>query len=269
MRAKPIAALIALLMLAMPALAWGNEGHRVVALIAAGRLTPAAKAQVADLLDTPDAAAAMENVASWADDIRYGRPETAPWHFVDIEIATNGYNAAADCANGDCVVAQIHKDIAILKDKSLAKPVRAEALKFLIHFAGDIAQPLHCADNHDRGGNQVIVYAAGKRTNLHAIWDTAVVNALGSDAGQVAAQLSPRITPAEAAQWSASTPEQWAGESFVIAKQQIYTEFPGSGATPAPIVLPPDYPARMAPIAAAQLAKAGVRLAAVLNETLK
>jgi hypothetical protein len=267
---KRLAALMALFMLAtVPALGWGNVGHRAVAILAAERLTPAAKAQIADLLDAPDAAAGMEQVASWADEIRGSRPETSGWHYVDIEIATNGYNAAVDCKDGDCVVAQIHKDITILKDKSLAKPVRAEALRFLIHFVGDIHQPLHCADNNDKGGNAVTVYVNGKRSNLHSIWDTAVVNAISTSPGKVAAQISQRLTPALARQWQGGTPEQWANEGFLVAKTQIYAQFPGSGATQASIILNPDYPAQQGPIAAAQLAKAGIRLAAVLNEVFK
>jgi hypothetical protein len=263
------AMVVAAAVLAMPAAhAWGDTGHKAVALIAAPRLEPSAAAAVSDLLDNPDTAAAMAGVASWADEIRRGRGETAHWHYVDIEIDSAGYDAARDCANDDCVVAQITKDVAILKDKSLAKPVRAEALKFLIHFVGDIHQPLHCADNHDKGGNKVVIMAGPKKTNLHAIWDTAVVNAISTDPAAIASALSAKITPAFAAQWSTGTPEQWAGEGYLIAKTQIYPQFPGSGGTLAPIVLPDSYPASMGPVTAMQLAKAGIRLAAVLNEAL-
>jgi hypothetical protein len=270
MAMKRLAALLALLVLGCaPAFGWGHAGHSAIALIASERLTAAAKAQIAGLLDAKDAAAGLEQYASWADEIRDSRPETSGWHYVDIEIATNGYDAAIDCKDGDCVVAQIHKDIAILKDKSLAKPVRAEALRFLIHFVGDIHQPLHCADNNDKGGNGVTVYVAKKRTNLHSLWDTAIVNAISTSPDKVAAQISQRITPALAKQWQGGTPEQWANEGFAVAKAQIYAQFPGSGATQASIVLKPDYTAQQGPIAAAQLAKAGVRLAAVLNEVFK
>jgi hypothetical protein len=270
MTVKRMAALLALLLLgSVPAFGWGHVGHSAIVLIASERLTPAAKAQIADLLDAKDATAGLEQYASWADEIRGSRPETSDWHYVDIEITTNGYNAAIDCKDDNCIVAQIRKDIAILKDKSLAKPVRAEALRFLIHFVGDIHQPLHCADNNDKGGNGVTVYVAKKRTNLHSLWDTAIVNAISTSPDKVAAQIAARITPALARQWQGGTPEQWANEGFAVAKRQIYAQFPGNGATQASIVLNPDYTAHEGPIAAAQLAKAGVRLAEVLNAVFK
>jgi hypothetical protein len=266
---RTFSAAVALLLSGGQAFAWGSEGHYIVALIAVRELSPVAKAQVVKLLDASDASDAMERVSTWADEIRPSRPETAPWHYVDIEVDSNGYEAARDCPNDDCVVGQIERDAAILKDKSLAKPVRAEALRFLIHFIGDEHQPLHCSDNHDRGGNQVRVILLGRETNLHAEWDTSVVEALGDDPAVVAAQLSTKITPADQATWSKGTPASWADESWHIAKQDIYADILGRGGISAPIILPPDYASKKAPIAAEQLEKAGVRLAKILNAVLK
>jgi beta-galactosidase beta subunit len=266
MRAKRIVLSLAMAVLAFaPSQAWDKTGHQAIAQIAAAHLSPAAKAAVADLLDAKDATSAMTEVAPWADEIRRGRGETAHWHFVDIPITSNGYDAARDCADDDCAIAQINKEIAVLKDKTLLKPVRAEALKFLIHFVGDIHQPLHAADNDDRGGNKVTVMVGAKKTNLHAVWDNAVIRAIGSEPEAIAALLSQKISPEVAAQWSTGTPEQWANESFMIAKTKIYPQFPGSGSTLTPIVLAESYPASVGPITATQLSKAGLRLAAVLN----
>jgi hypothetical protein len=268
-RVKALAFSIAMFALSLaPSSAWDKIGHQAVAQIAAARLNPVAGAAVSDLLESKDAITGMTDVAAWADQIRFGRKDTGPWHYVDIPITADGYDTARDCKDDACVVAQINREVAVLKDKTLAKPVRAEALKFLIHFVGDIHQPLHCADNNDKGGNKVQVMAGAKKTNLHAVWDNATVNAIGPDAATIAATLSARITPENAAQWSTGTPEQWAGESFLIAKTKIYPAFPGTGSTLAPIILPDGYPASVGPIAAMQLAKAGVRLAAVLNATL-
>lgn len=267
-RALPI--IIAVLLLSPnAAFAWGREGHQITALIAANELTPNAKAAVNDLLGDPDAAGAMERFSTWADEIRPERRGTAPWHFVDIEIDSSGYDAARDCANNDCVVAQVTRDALIIGDKSLAKPVRAEALRFLIHFVGDETQPLHCSDNHDRGGNEISVILNGNRMNLHAVWDRAVVEALGNDPSAIAAQLSAKITPAERAEWSKGTPASWANESWNIARREVYGDLRGTGATYAPLVLPSDYAAKKSTIAAEQLARAGVRLAAILNAALR
>lgn len=250
------------------AFAWGEEGHQIVALLAADRLDPAPKAEVASLLDSADASDAMAKIASWADEIKGDRKETEHWHYVDIPVTSEGYDAARDCAEDDCVVRQVEKDEAVLKDRSQPKEARAEALKFLIHFVGDMQQPLHCADNKDHGGGSVKVSANGKLSNMHRVWDTAVVNAMGTDAKTVAGKLSPLVSPALAAQWSAGSPEDWANECFVIAKKQIYEVVPGMMAPKTTIDISEKYPAQVGPITASQLAKGGVRLAAVLNAVL-
>jgi hypothetical protein len=161
------------------------------------------------------------------------------------------------------------RDAFIIADKSISKPIRAEALRFLIHFVGDETQPLHCSDNHDRGGNEVGVILNGQRTNLHAVWDTAVVEALGDDPAKVAAQLSAKITPAEQTAWSTGTPASWANECWTLAKREVYADLRGNGGTFAPIVLPRDYAAKKSAIAAEQLERAGVRMAAILNTAFK
>jgi beta-galactosidase beta subunit len=247
-----------------PALAWGPEGHRVVAMIAASELSPKARAGVAALLGG-DATAEMVRVSTWADEIRHDRPETAPWHYVNIPIGSSGYDAARDCPQEDCVVGQIERDIRIVGDRSLAKPVRVEALKFLIHFVGDVHQPLHAADNDDRGGNAVRVILNGERTNLHAVWDHDVVEALGSDPGAVARRLEQNNTPAERRRWSGSALADWANGSFKIASQEIYGRLHGRGGARRPLFLPANYATAESPIAARQLEKAGLRLAWVLN----
>jgi hypothetical protein len=247
--------------------AWGREGHRIVALIAADRLTPAARAQVAELLGAP-ARSAMETASTWADEIRDEHPHTGPWHYVDIEISAKGYDAARDCPGGDCVVAQILKDERLVTDSRLARPARAEALRYLIHFIGDLHQPLHCADHHDRGGNSLQVKLGDEETNLHSVWDTAIVTGLGDDPAAVAAELNAQITPREADAWSRGGPVAWANESFAIAKHDIYGPLRGAAGAGGIVQLPDDYVLRERPVAAEQLERAGVRLAMVLNRAL-
>jgi hypothetical protein len=108
------------------------------------------------------------------------------------------------------VVVQVERDAKIVGDQGISKPVRAEALRFLIHFVGDMHQPLHCSDNHDHGGNSVRVVFEGRRTNLHAIWDTPVVEALGSSEDEVAAKLEKGITQADRIAWSRGSAVDWA-----------------------------------------------------------
>lgn len=250
------------------AFAWGAEGHHIVARIAADELTPKANAVVADLLGG-EATAAMISASTWADEIRPSRSETASWHFVNIELTSAGYDAARDCPKDDCVVAQVERDARIIGDPAISKPVRAEALRFLIHFVGDMHQPLHCADNEDRGGNSVRVVFEGHRTNLHAIWDTAVVQTLGSSEDEVAEELEKGITQADRIAWSRGTPVDWANETFGVAKARVYGGIQGSGGNYAPLILPPDYASSQRAIVATQLKRAGVRLAAILNQHLR
>jgi len=248
-----------------PAFAWGGEGHRIVALIAASELAPRVKAQVETLLGGDS----MADLSIWADEIKFHRHETSPWHYVDIEIDSQGYDAARDCPTGDCVVAQIERDERIASDRSLAMPVRAEALKFLIHFVGDLHQPLHCADNHDRGGNEVKVILGRRSTNLHAVWDNDVVKALGRDPDTVAVELEQQIAPQQVAQWQRGSVAEWANQSFHVAKSEIYGQLSGTGSTDAPIILDPDYARDQHTIVSEQLEKAGARLASVLNRVLR
>lgn len=249
-----------------PARAWGAEGHKVVALIAITELTPSAKRQIQEMLGG-DLVDSMEDASVWADRIRPSHRETSPWHYVDIEITSGGYKAQRDCPGGDCVVAQIYKDADILRDRKSPSALRIEALKFLIHFLGDVHQPLHCADNHDRGGNKVHVVAGRRHANLHEIWDADVVQALGRQPETVSGYLAANITETEKRKWAQGSAIDWANESFGIAKSEIYGRNRISG-TMTDLRLPQGYARSEDRIAAVQLQKAGVRLAILLNRVL-
>jgi hypothetical protein len=252
-----------------PALAWGGEGHRIIADIAEQYLEPATTHQVHELL-------ALENVttlaavSTWADDIRRQRPETAAWHYVNIPINPPAgtpavYDAARDCPTGDCVVAAIARFESVLRDKEAPPRQRLEALKWLVHLVGDINQPLHASDNGDRGGNDVHVEFNGRQTNLHAVWDSGILAAARiSDERSYALSLARSISPAEVEQWRSGTPADWADDSYGIARNLIYGVWPHS-----PGVLPPSYEEKAIYVVQVQLEKAGVRLAQVLNETLR
>ena len=264
----PITCALAILIGPTRAFAWGVEGHEIVAHIAAHELTGQARSQVEALLGG-DAETAIVQVSTWADEIRRSRPNTAPWHFVDIPIGSAGYDRGRDCRNDNCVVAQIEREKSILADRQLLSAARAEALRFLIHFVGDIHQPLHAADNGDHGGNEVRVMLGPRRTNLHAAWDTDLVRSLGADSTAVTNTLATQITPTKKREWQAGNTVGWANESFRLASAEIYAKLPGAGGTAAPVVLPTSYASSEKAIVSVQLEKAGVRLAWVLNEVLR
>jgi hypothetical protein len=266
--------------------AWGDLGHEVTALIAYRQLSPTARAALDALLASdPDTLTAGDfaSRATWADKYRNAHRETAAWHFVDIEIdqpdlkdACFGFPPlrpsqwASQGPAQDCVVNKIEEFAAELKNPSTPAAERLLALKFLIHFVGDLHQPLHAADHHDRGGNCIgLSPPQGAQINLHAYWDVSVVNALGQSAPQIAAQLDARLRAADIKDWSRGTPQSWAMDTFEVGRRDVYalpsTPTCQSGGS---VSLSPAYQRQSENDAVTQLQKAAVRLAAVLNDAL-
>jgi hypothetical protein len=269
-----------------PAAAWGDLGHRVTALIAYRHLLPTARAQLDALLASdgdPLTAPDFASRATWADKYRNGHRETAAWHFVDIEIdhpelqsACNGFpvltvdQIASQGPAQDCVVNKIEEFSAELSGLRTPPAERLLALKFLIHFVGDLHQPLHAADHQDRGGNCIaLTPPQQQQSNLHAYWDVAVVEALGLSAAQIADKLDASLGAADFKQWAQGTPQSWALDTFEVGRRDTYAlpSLPtcsNSGS----VSLSSEYRARAEKDAAMQLQKAAVRLAAVLNAAL-
>ena len=271
-----------------PAFAWGDLGHEVVAMIAYHHLTPAARHEVDRLLASDSDDLTGRDIASratWADKYRVSHRETAAWHFIDLEIdkpdlgaACSGFpasppHAASQGPAQDCVVDKIEEFAAELKDPATPAPERLLALKFILHFVGDMHQPLHAADHSDKGGNCIALSPSpdGDVTNLHAFWDVTTVKALGHSPGEIANTLDAKITPADIKAWSAGGPRDWAMQSFAIAKRDAYnlpSSKPTCAATRCPITLSQSYRTTAEADAAHQLSVAGVRLAFVLNGAL-
>ncbi|UGA40289.1 S1/P1 nuclease [Chromobacterium haemolyticum] len=157
------------------ALAWGQEGHRITGYIAQQLLSPQAKAAVNQLIPNADFAQLALYMDQHKQELKQQLPGSDQWHYND-EPVCDGVEED-DCPSGNCASNQIARYSKVLADKSASKSARAQALTFLLHMIGDIHQPLHAADNHDRGGNDVRVRLAGgsKVSNLHSVWDTALV----------------------------------------------------------------------------------------------
>ena len=269
------------------ALAWGDEGHEVTALIAYRHLTPKAKARLHQLLASdPDTLTAPDfaSRATWADRYRTGHRETAPWHFVDLELdhpsfetacfgfpPTPAGQPASAGPSQDCVVDKISQFRAELHDPATAPAERLLALKFLIHFIGDVHQPLHAADNADKGANCIALEPSpgGRARNLHAYWDTTVVGDLGASASDIAARLDANISASDVVTWRRIDPKSWARESFGLARRDAYN-LPNrpTCASPGSVALSPAYQAAALADAAHQLSAAGIRMAVVLNDAL-
>ncbi len=246
-----------------PAFAWGPQGHRVIAVIAQQNLTPQAREKVNALLGPYNSLAA---ISSWADDTRPDYAETAPWHYIDIPLEADSIDMAAECPQSNCVIGQIEKFEAVLKDSKASEADRRVALEFLVHFVGDLHQPLHAEDNHDKGGNLVQVVFFDQPSNLHSVWDSGILNHVEPYGNKLAEELGRRITPAEREQWAKGTVEDWALESHRLAREVAYKNLPAG--TP-PLALGQAYVDATAPAVQTQLEKAGIRLATILNQALR
>jgi hypothetical protein len=253
------------LTMAPRASAWSTPGHRVVAAIADERLTPAARALVREVLGSK--AISDPDVAGWADAQK--DPATKPWHYVNIPLGARGYDAARDCPDGRCVVAQIAHAEARLRAGGSAMD-RADALRWLLHLVADVHQPLHAGDRRDRGGNDLHTRRArgrGQPSNFHRVWDFDVVGPVlhGRDAAAAGRDLAREIPAREADAWARDLdPAAWATESHEVARR-IYGEVEALPRDGAIVVLPRHYARAEHAVVEAQLEKAGVRLAALLD----
>ncbi len=255
-------AVCVLMVSATSALGWGPEGHRSVALIAEKNLKPETFQAVKALFGPYDTLAAL---SVWADDIREEHPETGPWHYIDIPLSAPSIDLNRDCREGNCVVGKIQKFESVLKNKAADPVLRRDALKFLVHFVGDLHQPLHCEDNGDQGGNKVQVIFFGQPMTLHAVWDGGILRREKLYGLQLASELERGITPAEKAAWARGTAQDWAIEGHGLAVQVAYGKLPHE-ATPN---LGDDYLNAALPVVDMQIEKAGIRLASLLNQALR
>lgn len=265
-------------------LGWGAGGHMMVAQIAFGRLNPKAKAQAIKLLAikiNPAAISAKSkdfvNAAHWPDDLRpFAEFDSfKALHFIDQPFSTDA--TALPTLPTPNIVTALNDNVQILKT-STDPNAQAQALRFIIHFVGDIHQPLHCATrvdkNHlegDRGGNLVSIKVAGKRTNLHSYWDGGIGSFPKTGPNFAPPPLSQ--IPAAAAKATAANPDtdpdlklddpfafsNWASESLTLAKDVAYKGMK-TGVTPSA-----TYNQAALKVARKRVAWGGYRLAALLN----
>lgn len=256
-------ALATLLLLPAQALAWGAQGHRLVARIAEPRLTADARAEVERLLAL-EPGATLASIAPWADQLRAEDPDlgrrSARWHYVNMAEDGCNYDQPKHCPDGNCVIEALKAQGNRLADTDLPDVERLQALKFIVHFVGDMHQPMHAGYGHDRGGNDHQVQFDGRGTNLHSLWDSGMFNALKLDDERYLQRLLalPANDAATASLHADTT--AWAEDSCRIATRP--------GVYPSRRTLGERYAAEWRPVAEVQLQLAGERLAALLNNLL-
>lgn len=247
-----------------PAWAWGRLGHRVISRIAEKNLTPKAKAAIAALLEPGES---LADASLWADENRRKLPKTAPWHYVDVPLDEPKYDPkySGDVSSKGCVVDKINEFRVKLEDPNLSIEDRRFALRFLIHCVEDLHMPMHVGDNHDKGGNQTQVRFYDRGTNMHALWDSLIIEHVSKSEDFWLGDLASLDTAENRTEWMKGTVEDWATESVQAARQAY--EVPETGVRLKPgQKLGQVYQDKNLPVIRRRLSQAGLRLAMVLNE---
>jgi hypothetical protein len=296
-----------------PARAWGCHGHEIVAIIAESHLSPRAHVMAQKILAGAPISLglarychdpgldAFADSSTWADDERSVRPDTAAWHFIDAPLTVVKDDLALYCPTSTgCITSALAAELAILKNPRESTQARADALRFVIHFVGDIHQPLHTVSNNDRGGNCVPVEFFGRAPqetnakyeayspNLHQVWDVDIIDKFSGGASpQILARDLDEKFRAQIPVWESQPADfsAWAWESHELAVSVAYGRLPRRIEVELPRRvasctdddhvsrrmlqlhedLGADYQSVAAPVVEQQLAKAGARLAALLN----
>lgn len=244
---------LAALALPAPALAWGKTGHRTIGAIADTHLSGLARAQIEQIMGVET----LDEASTWPDYMRsdpnpFWQKTANPWHYVTVGGIT--YDRAPP--EGDAFEA-LKFFSKLIRDPRTSRDQRQLALRFIVHIVGDLHQPLHAGRPGDRGGNDVKVKWFGRDTNLHAVWDSALVDDMQLSFTELAARLRRHTSSADVVSWWEPNPRVWISESAQV-RETVYPD-------PAKTELSYDYIYRHAPMIELRLKQGGVRLAAYLN----
>jgi hypothetical protein len=262
--------------------AWGRQGHRIVARIAAKSIDAPTRSKIAAIFGTADTVSAVESAMAdasvWPDQIDKVATGTREWHFINASVSTP-FSAAGLCSAHNCVIDRIEemqtrlrnnqKGFKLLTAPMPNRPMLSREVAFLIHFVGDIHQPLHAATNSDFGGVGVhltvpIQHGQFATMNLHAVWDDdevfEVLNVLGNET-QTAQVLFQRIQ--NGAMVTQASPVDWAHESNDLAKQDVYGKLSIANHK---VTVTQAYLQSNEADVERQLMRAGIRLARLLND---
>lgn len=272
-----------------PALAWGHEGHHIVAMIAEKHLSATTRQKINSILKgqaqlkickLPAAAATADKMAcvsTWADWSRnHTHPQTYNWHFVDISLKDAVYDKARDCEpddqaeKGKCGLHGLDHARRILRGDIQDPEInRAQALMFIIHIVGDLHQPLHTV-KEKIGGNFFKVLYFKIPTDLHKVWDTKILgsrmSALGKTESEYAGIMDGEIGNTGEASFLNGDAVRWLNETHAVAIGDAYRGLNQTGNTKPS--LDADYFNRNWPIVDGQLKRAGMRLAQILKADL-
>lgn len=234
---------------------WGKTGHRAVGEIAEDHLTKKAKKAIEDLLNGHG----LAFVANYADDIKSDPEyrEYSPWHYVNIAPDQTEYDKSLASEDGDLVQA-IRKCIEVLKSNKASREQKQFYLKMLVHFMGDLHQPLHVGHASDKGGNDIQIQWFNSGSNLHRLWDSDMIDFYQMSYTELA-ENADVLSKAQVKAIQKGNLLDWVYESRNLAEDVYNSVEPGEH-------LGYKYMYHYMPVVLKQLQKAGIRLAEVLNE---
>lgn len=275
----PILAFMALMSLCSVSHGWGTDGHFTICRIAQSRLSDAAADAVKELLPA-SADDDLASLCSWADRVKFRYHWSSPLHFLNTPDDLCTYQYTRDCKDEDgvkgrCVAGAINNYTSQLLTygSSQADYNLTEALLFLSHLMGDVHQPLHVGFTTDKGGNTIDVKWYNRKTVLHHVWDTNIIETAeeqfyDSNVDDMIDAIEKNITTEWADQvpkWEicggnkTACPDTYASEGIKAACDWSYKGVREDS------VLEDDYFLSRLPIITFRLAQGGVRLAATLN----
>lgn len=251
-----------LLLVAQDAGAFGLNGHRIVARIAEGHLTPKAAAEIRRLTGGQ----LLTQLATWPDEIRSDPDwgQASAWHYLSIDDDESFQDFSRNPA-GDVwsALVRFEKQLRARQKKDSEGMTLKQALAFYIHFVGDIHQPLHVGRRDDYGGNAIEVTWFGEDSNLHRVWDEGLIHHHRRNLHEYV-QFPDKVTARQVGIWQDSHYLTWAEESRAV-RAQVY-DF---GEQDRGVVVPDlgdDYVFRHRNLIVERVLQAGVRLAGMLND---
>ncbi|TKC10404.1 hypothetical protein FA048_09445 [Pedobacter polaris] len=250
---------VTILSISLTLISWGYTGHRTIGQLAENHLNPNAKVAIKNLLgDTT-----IADACTWADDARKD-PQfaaTANWHFLNLPLGLSfeDFKKQIDTISQGNVYSALLKAEGDLANNDTPRQQQIYALKFIMHFVGDLHQPMHISRAEDKGGNTIQLNYEDKGTNLHSLWDTKMLEHQGLTYTQLASKYDD-ISAEDIKQWQSDTLIQWIWESYQISSQ-LYAEIDLMGKR----VIDDTYVQKHLPTVEKRIKQAGIRLAGILN----
>lgn len=256
--------------------AWGAEGHRIIGLIAEQDLSLRARTATNRILK----GVTLADESTWMDQVRSTGPgrKMSKWHYVNLDLCSP--SPRESCPEGNCAPGRVEWAVKTLRDGVASTGIDDEekrtALRVLIHLVGDIHQPLHASDNHDAGGNDVVITnrscsslseKPGSTCKLHTYWDSTLVKNLTRGASEQQRALQWANAFSQLPSKDSLDPWVWTKESHAIARQMAYSFAPLScQRSQSSANLTTDYDRRASVAVQQRITLAGRRLALLLND---